>query len=343
MYDDDDGSDDSYDNEDDDDIQILCASNACTAAYPNNTLSKFTNQLGHHIDVADYLVSLESVCFSNNFGSDSDDKDHIAPHPHLVKVRLDQAAPCVSSAQYNDNNILVTPYVRSATKNFGTHFTETKSRQKFKLTSDVLSKLSLTLTNENGEQLPLARGQPTFVRLLLSKMPTESFPLRVASTDSSDLFPNNTPAAFKVSLRHTINVDRGEWRVALISITIPRHLSPPPDFADGEVPSVLLIYSSLVEPSAVGDRLLPLLKMIPLSGATFGHVNSSGRYTHYEAETLNYVPLNMNAIRVLEFSLKDASGNDIICRNKNAAVYINLAFVRRRRRRRRQPQRRRCY
>ena len=89
-----------------------------------------------------------------------------------------------------------------------------------------LQKLKITLENEKGEKLNLGTGQPTSIQFLCQKMNSEEHILRLSS-QTTDLFPNNTASNFEVNLDRLRNMKYHDYEIGLHSIFIPKIVSVP--------------------------------------------------------------------------------------------------------------------
>jgi hypothetical protein len=167
---------------------IYCFSNASLDIYPENTLSKFTNQLAIPIDLdrnEKWRISLQKFQCHNLLRDD--DKSH------LIQVECDELL-----SKANTANIISLharkPYNTSRDK---IHYFEPKTKEWFELGQNHIDKLTFTLLDSEGKQLQLARGQTTWILLELRKMTRdyEEHVLRVSSK-KTEKFSENTPSNF---------------------------------------------------------------------------------------------------------------------------------------------------
>lgn len=68
-------------------------------------------------------------------------------------------------------------------------------------------------------------------------------------------------------------------------------------------PSYLFLYSSAIEKTHVGDKYLPLLKILPLSPL------KDDNYMHIEFPVLDFIPCSRGILDYLQLELRDFSGN----------------------------------
>lgn len=101
-----------------------------------------------------------------------------------------------------------------------------KTKEYFPILNTLLTKLSITLKDENDKPLNILPGQSTFVKLHLRKMLQASQVVRVTSETSKE-FPLNAQNNFSVLLPSTLYL-HGQWKVALSSISLrPNFFSVP--------------------------------------------------------------------------------------------------------------------
>lgn len=81
-----------------------------------------------------------------------------------------------------------------------------------------VSSLSIQLLDENYEKLNLGFGQPTFLRLRIMKMPSNSFTIRVSSLDIQAVGENTD---FRLLLPEPLHLEDERWQVALASVHFP--------------------------------------------------------------------------------------------------------------------------
>jgi hypothetical protein len=75
----------------------------------------------------------------------------------------------------------------------------------------------------------LPSRQPTFVKLSFKNMnSSSSFQVRLSSSDSLDIFPQNTAANFRVLLPRELSLLGNQWEVALSTIHYPSNIDPSP-------------------------------------------------------------------------------------------------------------------
>ena len=63
----------------------------------------------------------------------------------------------------------------------------------------------------------------------------------------------------------------------------------------------LYIYSNIVEPSMVGDALVPLLRIVPIEG-------SSGKMVSHTYQNIQYLPLQQRQFDTIEIDIRDDTG-----------------------------------
>jgi hypothetical protein len=97
-------------------------------------------------------------------------------------------------------------------------FHEVKVREFVELEGDRLENLQVLLQDAAGKQLRLASGQPTFVKLTLREMDSQSFMMRFSSRDVGASGINSN---FVATLSVPLQLEAKEWQIALSSIQFP--------------------------------------------------------------------------------------------------------------------------
>ena len=116
--------------------------------------------------------------------------------------------------------------------------------------------------------------------------------LYVTSQSSDDIYPNNDPSHFRLSLPQLIKLE-GTWFISLVDIDLPK-------LKENYKPSYLVISSSACTPSFYENSLRPVLQRF-----YFGEVRS-GRPLRFDPP--RYVMVNSESIHSLEFRITDDEG-----------------------------------
>ena len=100
------------------------------------------------------------------------------------------------------------------------YFHEFLVRQYVKLSNCDISKISITLKDENNKNLPITSGVASFVKLNFKKMPYnyESFNVGVTSHEGEGCF-------FTTDMPRTYYLD-SDWKVSLSSLNFPNNFKP---------------------------------------------------------------------------------------------------------------------
>lgn len=288
---------------------LYCMSNASMLEYPQNTLTNFTNILPHtlNFDSETWAVALQAFSFEHAF---------VRQPPQLVKIWMSEVDPTHDSNR-REQNLIITPYRATADVRF---YFEVKQKQYLKIKSSNLRQIQIKLTDEDDEQLNMYGGQATLVKLRFTKMPQLGNILRVKSDDCMQFFPDNTLSNFRVQVSTLMNLSRENWEVALSSIFFPAIIN----HVAGLIPSSILLYSSIVEPSIVGASFVHILKMIPLFQSELDNTRSV--YAIHECQHLDFIKLSQSNIQLFDFQLRDSGGEEIKFSYPWDPVIINLVF-----------------
>ena len=116
--------------------------------------------------------------------------------------------------------------------------------------------------------------------------------LTLPSNSSNSLYPNNTPAKYKVRLQRELLLEAGEWEVGLAEIHFPYNRRLPP---------TLQVCCNIIDHQLVGNGIRPLLRIISIKGKKAGDVISQ------VFERPHYIPVSGGAVRDVEISICDNS------------------------------------
>lgn len=114
------------------------------------------------------------------------------------------------------NTLAVFPFTKP--QKGGAFFAEVSREERLKLTVPSLKSLSVRLLDENGQQLHLAAGQPTFLKMSIQNRIDGSFLMRISSKDPSAVGNNSD---FRMNLTTPLILQKGVWKVALSSVQFP--------------------------------------------------------------------------------------------------------------------------
>jgi hypothetical protein len=137
--------------------------------------------------------------------------------PKFIKVKLNEMKQSLSVKNYHTDIAII-----GNEKLDNTPFNYTvKRKEYFDIAPNILSTLSVTLTDEEDRQLLLVKGQPTILKFTIKKKTImDSFILRVCSNDSNILFPDNINTNFRIELPQPLPSEC-LWDVALSSAFFP--------------------------------------------------------------------------------------------------------------------------
>lgn len=120
--------------------------------------------------------------------------------------------------------------------------------------------------------------------------------LYLSSTQSTQFFVNNSPAAFRVKLPKRLKLCSSQrWSIALLDICLPKLKS-------GYKPLYLTVNSSVVESSVVSMDLMPTLNRI-----YFQQLKKYRPLLIFEHP--RYIPVTTDTMETLDIYLTDSEGN----------------------------------
>ena len=132
--------------------------------------------------------------------------------------------------------------------------------------------------------------------------------------------PQRVSMHFRSRLAGVLGLTSGDRGITLDSGT--HTTTRPLDYA-GAV-DALYVYSDLVQPSLVGDALVPLLRVVPIQGKR----DSELCYVEYIKPT--YVPLTKLAFSTIEIYITDSTGRPIPFLFGKTTVVLHIRRVRKR-------------
>ena len=141
--------------------------------------------------------------------------------PTEIHINLAELRPTISGKGYS-STLATLPYNKEMRRDKTmSHIFERPDF--YELSTPSVTKLSVSLTDENNTELNLSVGQPTVLVLLLRPKMEKTFIVRVSSRDSIEDFPENTPSNFRAMLPHTISLSN-LWEVALSVMRLPKDI-----------------------------------------------------------------------------------------------------------------------
>ena len=181
--------------------------------YPSNSLTRFTNILDSSLDLNEqWSVSFRSLSI-------------LAPKSaKKINVHLEEVYKELTN---KDSATLISSIPYEASSKNSLYFTyETERDEFFTLSYNNLTRLNISIRDENNHQLRLTSGQPTILKLKFKKFKMSHQILHLSSKNSITHFPLNESASFTNKLNTPIDLGGGGWKVALSSIIFPRELAP---------------------------------------------------------------------------------------------------------------------
>ena len=85
-------------------------------------------------------------------------------------------------------------------------------------------------------------------------------------------------------------------------------------------PKYVIVYCSMIKPSIVGNKYMPIFKTIPLNYTNIGD------YVTYEFEHIEYFDLTTTYISTFETEIRSSSGDLINFENPDSEVFIGIDF-----------------
>jgi hypothetical protein len=135
--------------------------------------------------------------------------------PKYIRVVMSEMQQTLSSGKFHRTLAILVPQ-----KYEKVLFHAVRLKEYYKLETENLNKISIALTDENYLPLQLKHSKPTIIILKFRQIMTKSFIVRVSSTESKNLFPNNKNTNFKVQLNEILEHET-PMEVALTSIILP--------------------------------------------------------------------------------------------------------------------------
>lgn len=139
----------------------------------------------------------------------------------------------------------------------------------------------------------------------------KSFYLFLHSTDSLDLFPDNTPSGWRVQLPKPYDL-QGHWECALIDVSLDCNFAPRS--------SRLYLCCDFIEDSYVRGRSLPVLKNIELKGG-----ESEVKREFYSNPI--YVSVKRAQLRGLRFHILDANLDPVVFNSNDLHCVLHFRWV----------------
>lgn len=167
----------------------------------SNTLASALGSTGH------YKIAFQSIYLTTK----------CKVTPKLIKVRLDEIAPCLSGEGYHRDIAFIADKKLSSPP----FFYSPKKKEYFDFLHPSLGSLCVHILDENNNQVQFEEGiEPTLISFKIRRMTMGSDILRLRSKQSSKYFPDNSPASFRILLSDPLKSAKSQ-EVALSSIYVP--------------------------------------------------------------------------------------------------------------------------
>lgn len=200
-------------------FHVLLASNANLDAFPQNTLSEFTNLFPLIEQPNELFVRIKGISISKRLKP-------YAAHPGFVKVEITglqsnilEKEPQRALVRFN--------YSRDPTNRGDYQVVEFENTPFLKLRTVPITQLSVRICNNSGRVLKLEDGLPTLVHLELSSMNTDQqFSLTCISHSQREreVYLQNKLNDFHVRIPQEMTLNN--WEVAVGGIGIPPQKKP---------------------------------------------------------------------------------------------------------------------
>lgn len=141
-------------------------------------------------------------------------------NPDIIKVRCDEITKQIFNSKLTNDLAIFCPSFEAKEKY---SFYEFETEEYACVSNSILDSLSITLNDENDEQLQLDEGVASFVKLKFKKMYSNynSFNIRIAPDVSYN------QSRFEIDLPQAYYLD-SDWKVALTTINYPNMFRPLP-------------------------------------------------------------------------------------------------------------------
>ena len=130
----------------------------------------------------------------------------------------------------------------------------------------------------------------------------------VKSSDSTDFYPTNTAASFKIKLYRPLILE-GSWEVGLLGFTLS-------NVETEKVPDLMLIESNVCQYTTVvgGSKRLPVLR----------HIFNKGGDMKWEFDSPIYMPVNQSFVETIELYIKSGQGNQLSFESGTSTCVLHL-------------------
>lgn len=132
------------------------------------------------------------------------------------------------------------------------------------------------------------------------------------SSDSSRIFPNNTPDRFMVRLPEVLHLQSGKWCVALLDIDFPK-------FEEDYKPAYLTVETNICDSAVQGEIYKPVLHRF--------YFNEIRRSQPITVGIPRYIPVTALSIAQLEINIIDSSSGRASFRGGITQCTLHLSKI----------------
>lgn len=251
-------------------------------------------------------------------------------YPKYVKISSDQIVPQILNNTYSNDLLVFSPEFTDKEKYM---YREIEAVDFIPLLNSTISDFRIKLVDENNEQLNLAEGHATVIKLIIKEMASnkQSFNVRLTSSPSAD-YPENTSSKFKVQLPTSLQLGE-DWRVSINSIshstvfatflrdTNTRTIS----FKDSDNQLYQTTFSSRYHYSM--DEIVSTLNNF-MQTNTLGNCTFLDGYIHLNFTKLGRLAISNLAAKVLGFNGKNVQGNQFFnCSDTTSPNFKNGQYI----------------
>lgn len=177
----------------------------------NHNRSSFRNPFISLIGTAHYKIALQSIFITSKFKDAS---------PMLIKIRVEEIAPCLTGEGYHRDIAIISDKKLSAVPFHPFHYSP-KKKEYFDFLHPSISHLSVDILDVNNRHVQFEDGlEPIVITFKVQRMKMTSNILRLSSKQSSKYFPENSLSSFRILLSDPLKTEKS-LEVALSSIYLP--------------------------------------------------------------------------------------------------------------------------
>lgn len=143
----------------------------------------------------------------------------------------------------------------------------------------------------------------------------DDFYITINSNAQQDIFPNNKPYQFIVTLPETLDLSQ-QWRVGLVDIVWNNN------FASSEQGILrMFVESSIVTPSIVTENKRSVLATVPI-------LSNRNQRMYYEPYSKRYIKVsNVQQLREIDINIRNELGDLITTINRDLSITLHFKKV----------------